>query len=76
MDELKKIKKQRKVDLIYFGTLDILKRECKLVLIGEEEKKVAEKAFAKKEKENILYLPGVISRKKQIIPKLAEVLGK
>jgi manganese-dependent inorganic pyrophosphatase len=76
INELKKIKKQRKVDLIYFGTLDILKKECKLVLIGEEEKKVAEKAFAKKEKENILYLPGVISRKKQIVPKLAKVLGK
>lgn len=76
IEELKKMKKRRKTDLIYFGTLDILQRECKLVLIGEEEKKVAEKAFAKKEKENIIYLPGVISRKKQIIPKFAKVLGK
>jgi manganese-dependent inorganic pyrophosphatase len=76
ISELKKMKKRWKVDLIYFGTLDILKKECKLVLIGEEEKKVAEKAFAKKEKENILYLSGVISRKKQIVPKLAKVLGK
>ena len=76
IEELKKIKKQRKANLIYFGTLDIFKKECNLVVIGEEEKKVAEKAFGKKEKENIIYLPGVISRKKQIIPKLAEVLGK
>jgi len=74
--ELKKMKKQRRVDLIYFGTLDILKRECNLVVIGEEEKKAAEKAFGKKEKENMIYLPGVISRKKQIIPKFAKVLGK
>lgn len=74
--ELKKMKKERKIDLIYFGTLDILKRECNLVIIGEEERKVAEKAFGKKEKENVVYLPGVISRKKQIIPKLANVLGK
>jgi len=73
--ELKKMKKQRKVDLIYFGTLDILKRECNLVVIGEKEKKTAEKAFGKKEKEMIIYLPGVISRKKQIVPKFAKVLG-
>jgi manganese-dependent inorganic pyrophosphatase len=76
INELKRMKKRRKVDLIYFGMLDIFKRECKLVLIDEEEKKVAEKAFFKKEKENIIYLPGVISRKKQIVPKLAKVLGK
>jgi manganese-dependent inorganic pyrophosphatase len=76
INDLKKIKKRRKVDLIYFGTLDILKRECKLVLIGEEEKRIAEKAFSKKEKENIIYMPGVISRKKQIVPKFAKVLGK
>lgn len=76
IEGLKKIKKQRKIDLIYFGTLDILKRECKLVLIGEEEKRIAEKAFSKKEKENIIYIPGVISRKKQIVPKFAKVLGK
>jgi manganese-dependent inorganic pyrophosphatase len=74
--ELKKMKKQRRVDLIYFGTLDILKRECNLVVIGEEEKKTAEKVFGKKEKENIIYLPGVISRKKQIVPKFAKILGK
>ena len=75
IEELKKMKKQQKVDLIYFGTLDILKRECNLIIIGEEERKVAEKAFGKKEKEKLVYLPGVISRKKQIIPKLANVLG-
>lgn len=74
--ELKKMKKRRRVDLIYFGTLDILKRECNLVVIGEKEKKTAEKAFGKKEKENIIYLPGVISRKKQIVPKFTNVLGK
>jgi manganese-dependent inorganic pyrophosphatase len=75
IEELKKIKKQRRLDLIYFGALDILKRECNLVVIGEEEKKAAEKAFGKKEKEGIIYLPGVISRKKQIVPKFAKVLG-
>jgi manganese-dependent inorganic pyrophosphatase len=76
IEELKKIKKQRKTNLIYFGTLDIFKKDCNLVIIGEEEKRAAEKAFGKKEKEDIIYLPGVISRKKQIVPKFARVLGK
>jgi len=75
IEGLKKIKKQRKIDLIYFGTLDIFKKECKLFLISEKERRIAEKAFGKKEKDNIIYLPGVISRKKQIVPKFAKVLG-
>lgn len=74
--ELKKMKKQRKIDLIYFATLDVLKKGCNLVIVGEEERRAAEKAFTKKEKENLVYLPGVISRKKQIIPKLTDVLGR
>jgi manganese-dependent inorganic pyrophosphatase len=76
LKELVNLRKKRRVGLIYFGALDILKRECNLFLVGEKEKRIAEKAFGKKEKENIIYLPGVISRKKQIIPKLAKVLGK
>jgi len=76
VEELKKIKKQRKVGLIYFGTINIFKKDCNMFIIGEEEKRAAEKAFGKKEKENIIYLPGVISRKKQIVPKFAKVLGK
>jgi manganese-dependent inorganic pyrophosphatase len=76
VEKLKKIKKQRKINLIYFGTLDIFKKDCNLVIIEKEEKRVAEKAFGKKEKDYIIYLPGVISRKKQIIPKFAKILGK
>jgi len=38
---------------------------------GEEEDEVL---FAKKAKENLLLLPGVVSRKKQIVPPILEVL--
>lgn len=76
IDELKKIKKQTKVDLIYFCTLDFLKKECKMIIRGETEKRAAEKSFNKKENDGIILLPGVISRKKQITPKFAKVLGK
>jgi len=70
------LKKERRVDLIYFGVIDVLKKECYFFLIDKKEKKIAEKAFGKKEKESLIYLPGVLSRKKQIIPKLAKILGK
>jgi manganese-dependent inorganic pyrophosphatase len=76
LELLNNLKKEKKVSLIFFGLLDIIKKECFLFVIGNKEKKVAEKSFGKKEKESIILLPGVISRKKQIIPKLAKILGK
>ncbi len=72
---LKKIKKEKKIDLIFFVLIDILKNDSEMLLL-EEEKKVAEKAFNKKEENNYIFLPGVSSRKKQILPPLAKYLEK
>ena len=73
-DNLAKLKTQRKMDLIYFGVIDILKHEGFLYLIGEKEKEIAQKAFKGKIENNIMRVPGLVSRKKQMVPVLAKIL--
>jgi len=87
---LQRFKKEKKLNLFFFALVDILKRKTYLFLTGEKEKEIAEKAFKKrakrinpllspslplgKAKENLLLLPGVVSRKKQIVPPILKVL--
>ncbi len=71
---LKKLKKKRKVKLMFFAVVDILKKNSEIFLLGEKEKLVAEKVFKKKAKGNLLFLSGVVSRKKQINPLLMNFL--
>ncbi len=69
---LDKFKRERKVDLIFFAIVDVLNRHSKMFLISEDEKKVAEKAFKRNSEDNLLFLPNIISRKKQMVPPLKD----
>jgi len=71
---LENLKNEKKLNLIFFGLIDILKKETCLFLLGEEEKRIAEKAFGKEVKGNLLLLPGIVSRKKQILPFILQLL--
>lgn len=73
---LKKLKKKRKVGLMFFAVVDILNGNSEVFLLEEKEKRVAEKIFKKKAKGNLLFLPGVVSRKKQIVPLVVNFLKK
>lgn len=62
-------KRKNKLDLVFFGIVDIIQGNSKFLLIGKEEEAAARKAFPKASiKEAIIDLPGVVSRKKQITP--------
>jgi manganese-dependent inorganic pyrophosphatase len=63
-----------KLNLIFFALVDILNKKTYFFLPGDKEKEIAEKAFKKKTKENLLLLLGVVSRKKQIVPPILKVL--
>lgn len=73
---LKKLKKKRKVKLMFFAVIDILKKNSEVFLLAEKEKLVAEKVFKKKARGNLLFLSGVASRKKQIVPPMVSFLEK
>ena len=58
------------VDHVLFFVVDILREESTLFVPNENIKKVAEKSFGVDVTKDIVVLPGVVSRKKQIIPNL------
>lgn len=73
---LEKLKKKRKMDLMFFALVDILEENSTLFILGEKEKEILEKVFKKRSKEKLFCLPGVVSRKKQILPPLINFLEK
>ena len=58
------------VDQVLFFLVDILNEEALLFIPNEQVKSIAEKSFGIAVKGDIAVLPGVVSRKKQIIPVL------
>lgn len=67
---LSELKKKKELDLIFFALVDIIKSNASLILIGKEEEDAARKAFGsdKQISDGIMHLPGVVSRKKQMVP--------
>ncbi|EKE20404.1 MAG: hypothetical protein ACD_8C00005G0003 [uncultured bacterium] len=76
MQALATKKIEDKVEHMFFMVVDILKSSCQLYIIGELEKALAEKVFGGVVEDGIMFLPGVVSRKKQIVPQLTEELSK
>lgn len=76
LQALREKKAQEKLDAIFFMVVDILGQNCELYLIGETEEQIAQKVFEGKIENNAMFLPGVVSRKKQIVPQLTEELSK
>ena len=72
--KIKELAKKENYDLFILMATDIIKRSSKLLFW--QKKNYIEKAFGKKPKENTLYLRGVMSRKKQIIPPLTRIFSK
>lgn len=65
---------EHEADMLFFMLTDILEEGSELLCVGEGAQEAAEKAFKVEKKDGKLYLPGAVSRKKQIIPQLTEVL--
>ena len=71
IEKLKEICQRENYNLLLFIATDIIKKSSQL--LGTGEINYLEKAFGKKVVENSIYLPGVMSRKKQIVPPLMKV---
>lgn len=56
-------------ELFVFAITDIMEKNSMAIVLGNRSD-VAEKAFNKKLENNMMFLPGVVSRKKQLIPEL------
>ena len=64
------IEEKEGVDQILFFVIDILKEEAILFVPNNVVKEISEKSFGKSSGGDTIVLPGILSRKKQIIPQL------
>ena len=60
-------------DIYFFLLTNILTESSELVFAGESAKEVVENAFGPA-KEHWIYLPGMVSRKKQFVPRILNAL--
>ncbi|SFR61956.1 putative manganese-dependent inorganic diphosphatase [Anaeromicropila populeti] len=64
------------VDMLFFMLTNILEESTELLLAGDGAKELSANAFQLPHSEESLYLKGVVSRKKQLIPVLMSELQK
>ena len=66
-------KEEKHYDFILLMLTDVLKEGTDLIFLGDED--VINQAFSCQAKDNTVFLPKVMSRKKQIIPMLSTMWG-
>jgi len=70
MDTMPIVANEDGVDQVLLFVVDIIKEEATMLIPNDFTKTVAEKSFDAKVEGDSVVLPGVMSRKKQIIPSL------
>lgn len=70
MDDMAIVAEEDGVDQVLFFLVDILSEEAVMFIPNDLVKQIAEKSFDTKVDGDLVSLPGVMSRKKQIIPAL------
>ena len=68
-----KLKKDKEFDFVILMITDVLKEGSHLLYVGDDD--AMQQAFSVEPKHNYMFLPGVMSRKKQIIPMLTALWG-
>ncbi len=71
--EMEKVKEEREFELVLLMLTDVLLEGTVLLSVGDLD--TVEEAFNVKIKDNTVFLPGVMSRKKQIVPALSVLWG-
>jgi len=74
IEVLNKIKSEKQYDLVLMMITNVLKSGTELLFIGDEE--VIRNAFSVEDvHDHHVFLPGVLSRKLQIVPALSQLWG-
>lgn len=73
MQIMEKTMKERGYSLMLLMLTDVLAEGTTILYLGDEE--IFEQAFSVKLKDHTCFLPGVVSRKKQIVPMLSALWG-
>ncbi|MBQ9609452.1 MAG: putative manganese-dependent inorganic diphosphatase [Lachnospiraceae bacterium] len=73
-DYLKESYTTTKCDMLFFVMTNIIEEGSTILCYGDDSIKLIQDAFSVEMQDNICYLPKVVSRKKQIVPNLVEML--
>ena len=73
LDIMQQTMQERHYSLMLLMLTDVLLEGTQLIYLGDEE--TIQQAFSSEAKNNVVFLPGVMSRKKQIIPTLSAMWG-
>ena len=68
-----KLKKDKEFDFVILMITDVLQEGSHILYVGGDD--AMQQAFSVEPKDNYMFLPGVMSRKKQIIPMLTALWG-
>ena len=71
--EMRAIRSDRRFSMVLLMLTDVLLEGTQLLFLGDEE--VISQAFSIAPKENMVFLPRVMSRKKQVVPSLSALWG-
>lgn len=72
--EMLEVSTNEKYDLFVLLVTDIINSNSKILVVGAEKDKVGN-AFNVQLDNNTAFLPGVVSRKKQVVPQITEALS-
>lgn len=65
---------EKNLEIVYFMITSIFEKSTTLVYYGHKAREIAEEAFDMKGGLNSMYLKGIMSRKKQVIPAIMEAI--
>lgn len=71
---VRKAKKAHDVDMVFFMLTNIIDKSTQLLYSDDHAKEIAEASFGKEASDDEVFLPGVVSRRKQLIPRLMATL--
>jgi manganese-dependent inorganic pyrophosphatase len=73
LDVMEKIRKNSEFDIVILMLTDVLSEGSHLLYVGSDD--IMRQAFNQEPKDNDLFIPGMMSRKKQLIPTLTALWG-
>ncbi|HHD92252.1 MAG TPA: manganese-dependent inorganic pyrophosphatase [Candidatus Portnoybacteria bacterium] len=76
IESMRRKKEIDRLDWFLFGVVDIIKQNTYLFLVDSDETELAQVVFNGKIENRIMFLPGIISRKKQMVPEILKYLNK
>lgn len=71
---LEQFRENQHVNMVFFMLTDIVKESTTLLYAGEEVESILEILYGRAGAENAIELPGVVSRKKQLVPLLIQAI--